>query len=304
MSELTQKERLLNILNGKDVDRVPVLSVTQTGTLDLMKISGAYWPEAHRNANLMARLALAAHEIVGFEAVRIPFSLVSEAETIGCQIDYHEADICFTPSVKSGLKSLNDLKAPRSTEGLMGVVLNATKICKSKVGDNIPVIVGVTGPFTLAGHILGLTDLMKALVNNPTLVHKIEEKTCQIITTFSKSLCEEGADVITIIEPTGSLIGLEFFNKFCLPYLKRIVMNLNIPVVLHICGYTLPILESMIATGAKGLSIDQTVNIAEAKKVVNGRAAIIGNIDPVRVLMQGSPSMVEVECKKNFRRRH
>lgn len=74
----------MKVLDRKEVGRIPIASFTQTGTLDLMKASGADWPDALRNAHLMAKLAVAGHEIAGLEVVRIPFGLITEAQTTVC----------------------------------------------------------------------------------------------------------------------------------------------------------------------------------------------------------------------------
>jgi len=298
MMKLTQRERLLNTLYRKEVDRVPVASMTQTGTLDLMKASGASWPDAHRDAALMAKLAVAAHDVAGLESVRIPFGLIAEAQALGCEIDFHEKDINFTPSVRAGLKSFSRVKIPGPKVGLMGEMLKAVKLARTMAGEDVPIVAGVTGPFTIAGHMRGLSEMMMDLVNDPKLIHGIEESSSRVATDFCRSLAEEGADVITLIEPTGAIIGEDFFNEFCRPYLKKVISNVKVPVVLHICGYTLPLFDSMIDTGAKGLSIDQTVSIAQAKEVVKGRAALIGNVNPVAILLQSDPSGVEADCRR------
>ncbi|MGQ9760022.1 MAG: uroporphyrinogen decarboxylase family protein [Candidatus Methanomethylicaceae archaeon] len=148
---MTPKERFLNVLDGREVDRVPVVSVTQTGIVELMNMCGAKWPDAHRDANLMATLAVAGHKIAGLEAVRIPFWLTGEAATMGCKVDYHEGRNDFTPTVKAELNSLEDLRVPDPSEGIMGEMLKAVRLCRVMVGNDVPIIVGVTGPFTLAG---------------------------------------------------------------------------------------------------------------------------------------------------------
>ncbi len=295
---LTQRGRLLRVLNGREVDRMPVASFTQTGITDLMDATGASWPDAHRNASLMARLGLAGHDIAGFEAVRIPFGLITEAGTMGCQIDYHEDRRDFNPGVRAGLKSLDAIRIPDPTEGLMGMTLDAVRLCREGAGEDVPIIVGVTGPFTIAGHLRGLTEMMIDLVDDPDLIHGIERTTQQVVTEFSRRLHEEGADIIVLIEPTGAIIGLEFFDQFCAPYLRKAISDIKAPVVLHICGHTLPLIESMISTGAKGLSIDQTTGVAAVKEAIRGRAALIGNIDPVSLLLQGKPADVEAGCRR------
>src|SRR5665811_1538644 len=87
MSEFTLKTRLLAALEGKPVDKIPVCSVTQTGIVELMDVVGAPWPEAHTNPELMAKLAIANHELSGLEAVRIPYCLTVLVEAMGCEIN-------------------------------------------------------------------------------------------------------------------------------------------------------------------------------------------------------------------------
>jgi [methyl-Co(III) methanol-specific corrinoid protein]:coenzyme M methyltransferase len=65
MGNMTLKERLLKALEGKEVDKIPVCSVTQTGIVELMDKVGASWPEAHSDPELMAKLAIANHEFSG-----------------------------------------------------------------------------------------------------------------------------------------------------------------------------------------------------------------------------------------------
>jgi [methyl-Co(III) methylamine-specific corrinoid protein]:coenzyme M methyltransferase len=57
MSEYTQKERLIRVLQGEKVDRMPAICVTQTGTVDQMEATGIYWPEANYDAAQLAALA-------------------------------------------------------------------------------------------------------------------------------------------------------------------------------------------------------------------------------------------------------
>ncbi len=87
MADPDLRDRFLNTLKGKTVDKVPALSVTQTGTVELMKKSGATWPEAHFDAEKMAGLALSAHTFAGLEAIRYPFCLTVLSEALGCRIN-------------------------------------------------------------------------------------------------------------------------------------------------------------------------------------------------------------------------
>jgi uroporphyrinogen-III decarboxylase len=84
---LNERDRLLSSLHLEQVDRVPCACPLQTGTIDLMKASGAYWPDAHTDPELMVKLAKAAHDIGGIESVRVPFDIGVDASAFGARTD-------------------------------------------------------------------------------------------------------------------------------------------------------------------------------------------------------------------------
>ncbi|MDD1776233.1 MAG: MtaA/CmuA family methyltransferase [Candidatus Methanomethylicus sp.] len=298
MKDYTQRERLISVIAGNTVDKTPVVSFTQTATLEMMKASNAYWPPAHRDAQLMADLAVASHMVAGLEAVRLPFGLTGEAATMGCHVNYHEDKSDFTPTVEMGLSSYDDLKIPEPNDGIMGQIMSAVQKSREIVGNNIPIIVGVTGPFTIAGHIRGVNDILTDIILNQALVHKILATTWQVSANFANALVGKGADVVAFIEPTASIIGADFFKEFCLPYMKKVTAEIKAPTVLHICGDSLPIMDMMAETGVSAVSVDQKVNIAKAKEVLNGRCRIVGNVDPVAILQMKKPEGVVEDCRR------
>jgi [methyl-Co(III) methylamine-specific corrinoid protein]:coenzyme M methyltransferase len=115
-------------------------------------------------------------------------------------------------------------------------------------------------------------------------------------------MVEKGADTIAIIDPTASyeLIGGEFYEKYALPYQKKIVdamKELDVATVLHICGNTTNGLGIMDKTGVNGISVDQRVDIKTAKGNAEN-AIIIGNLDPVAVLWNGNPEDIASASQK------
>ncbi|GAH62662.1 unnamed protein product, partial [marine sediment metagenome] len=54
---------------------------------EVMTGEGVAWPEAHRNAEAMLRLAIAMQEATGFNNVALPFCMTVEAEAYGARID-------------------------------------------------------------------------------------------------------------------------------------------------------------------------------------------------------------------------
>ena len=83
---MNPKERILSVLNHEKPDRTPCFGACSTVTYDQMEEVQAFWPEGHEKGEAMAKQAMAAHTVLGFDAVRVPFSQTFEAEALGCKL--------------------------------------------------------------------------------------------------------------------------------------------------------------------------------------------------------------------------
>jgi uroporphyrinogen decarboxylase len=98
---------------------------------------------------------------------------------------------------------------------------------------------------------------------------------------------------------SGDMISPKIWMTFAQPYTTRVVSalkKLGIKMVMHMCGDTSDRLQSMAETGVDCLSLDQKVNMAEARRVLGERIALLGNIDPSGLLLLGSAEQVEKEA--------
>ncbi|WP_342303775.1 methylcobamide:CoM methyltransferase MtbA [Methanolobus sp. ZRKC5] len=303
MVEYTPKERLARALTGQPVDRMPAVSVTQTGTVDQMEACGAAWPEANYDAQKMATLAEAGHTVVGFEAVRVPFDITAEAEFFGCEIK--DGTEVQQPSVighvVSSMEDIEKLKGYTLDNGRINVVCDAIKILADKYGDELPIMGSMIGPFSLAQHING-DEWFMAIMTKEEFGLALMEFTTEFSVAYAKKMVESGADTMVIIDPTASpqLIGNEFYEKFVVPFHKKVcdaMRELNVPTVLHVCGDTTQGLGVMETCGVDGISVDQNVDAATAVGNVKN-AVIVGNLDPVNMLWNRTPEEIKEESQK------
>ncbi|MCD4704104.1 MAG: MtaA/CmuA family methyltransferase [Methanosarcinaceae archaeon] len=306
MAEYTPKERLARALTGKEVDRMPAVCVTQTGTVEQMDECGAAWPEAHADAEKMATLAEAGHTMIGFEAVRVPFDITAEAEFFGCGIK--PSTRVQQPSVISHvINEVGDIAKFEGydlSEGRINEVCKAIKILADKYGDELPIIGSMIGPFSLAQHLTGDSWFM-TIMTDEEFGMKVMEFTTAFNIAYAKKQIENGADTMAVIDPTASyqLIGADFYEKFVTPFHTQFMdamHELNVPVALHICGDTTGGLSLMEKCGVDAISVDQNVDAAAAVSKVD-KAIIIGNLDPVSMLWNQGEVNVEAikeESKK------
>lgn len=299
------KERLFAILDRKLVDRISIAQPMQSGTVELMHSSGAYWPDAHSDPELMAALAYEAYRIVGFESVRVPFDLNVEAEAMGCELDYGKGPnkgLDIQPSVeKSAMDAIDDIRGLKipdpCKDGRMPVVLKAVEILKKRVPDTVPVIVGIVGPFMMAGQVRGVEAFMVELIRKPDSVVRILDIAYRVSLSYAHALAKAGADCISINDPTASpdMISPRHYDEFAKKYAQSLARNIPVRSILHICGKTNPILTKM-AEVASGLSLSAQVDMAEAREKVGLGTALCGNISN-EVLLYGDSSRIEESVK-------
>lgn len=313
------KENLINSLSGEDVEITPVISVTQVGIVEAMQKTDSFWPEAHTDAKKMAELGSSLYELTGLECARIPFDLTVEADAMGCRVDMGTED--RTPQItKSPFESSSDIKVPDDflQRGRINVVLEAIDILKENYEDKVPIIVGMTGPLTLAGQLLGVENLVRYMRSKPNEVEAVMDEVLEASFQYAEAICKKEPDVVCVADPTSApdLIDPLQFKKMVKPRLEDLSRGIITNKVLHICGSTEPIIRDMATTGFDGLSVEEKVDISRAKEEmkgggktirVGGRAMsmgggdktpkLVGNISTNQTLFMGSPQDVKDEVK-------
>ena len=303
MSDLTLKERLLNALEGKEVDKVPVCSVTQTGIVELMDEVGAPWPESHSDAELMAKLAIANYELSGLEAVRIPYCLTVLVEAMGCEINMGTKN--RQPSVTGHPypKSLDDAAIPEDLlqRGRIPAVLEAIKIIRDKVGPDVPIIGGMEGPITVASDLASVKSFMKWSIKKPDLFEQVLDLATDAAIIYANEMVKAGADIISVADPVASpdLMSPDSFRDFLMPRLQKFSGAVNSITILHICGNVNPVLGYMADCGFEGLSVEEKIgSVKKAKEVIGSRARLIGNISSPFTLLPGPVEKIKAESKQ------
>ncbi len=306
MIKITPKDRVLSALRGEKTDRVPVSCMTQLGLIEAMEQTGARWPEAHHDAAKMATLGSSLYKLAGLEAARIPFCLTVQAENFGCQVEFGTVD--STPGVrKAAFSTLEEVRFPDNFLGRNRIptMLEATKILH-KEHPELPIIIGIEGVFTLAGHLMGIENLLKWSIKSRDSISKVLEFTTRANIEYSKALIDAGADVICVADPTASpeLLSPRDYAFFIKPRLREVadaVRGKGALSVLHICGNVTRIVKDMAESGFDGLSVEEKIDLAKARELIGApRPALIGNVAAAKSMFTGKPEDVVQEAKKSL----
>jgi uroporphyrinogen decarboxylase len=178
-------------------------------------------------------------------------------------------------------------------DGRIWVFLETVRLLARRL--DIPVGTYVIGPFTLAGLMMGANNIAMATMDSPEVVHAVVNFCENVVTRFAKALSEAGADVICLLDPTSVMLSPEAFWEFAGRSIESVVRRLDTRTILHICGNTTHLIGQMCRTGVGGLSLDSCLSMPELAEMVPPDIVLIGNVDPVGVMLQGDRAKVRAE---------
>ncbi len=177
-------------------------------------------------------------------------------------------------------------------------IWKAARLVKAEIGDEAVVTVTAWGPFTLAGQLMGVEQMMRATFKNKPLVKATCAFAVKMIQEIFKPLIEDGTiEMITMADPTasGDLISRKQFDKFALEPLQEMsawAKSKGVKTLLHICGDTNNRLDLFAETGVDCISLDHKVELTKAKQEIGHKLCIAGNVDPVTIMDRGSTDQV------------
>jgi len=232
------------------------------------------------------------------DGVFFMMDLAVEANALGLPVRFPLQE---SPSVEYHLvKEVSDLNQFLALDPLKDGRLMAFVETMRLMAQNLDILKGayVTGPFTLAGLLMGANDIAMATITDENTVLKVLEFCTGTIQRYIHALEDAGCDMVAILEPTAVMLSPESFWKFSGDFISRLVENQSTLPILHICGDSTHLIPKMIETGAKGLSLDSLVDFAKVINWLPPDVHLIGNVDPVSVMLHGTPQTVHAAVSK------
>jgi uroporphyrinogen-III decarboxylase len=183
-------------------------------------------------------------------------------------------------------------------------------------------------PFSLACALMGMETLMLKMAEDRPLVEALLARCAEYTVAYARALADAGADMLSGGDSPAGLLGPKRYRAIALPWEQRVIQQIRkteprpsgsvpgyglrtrnisstnnsdlcstasarpLPVSLHICGNATPILPAMAQSGADVLELDHQVDLPGAAAITGPDLALWGNLDPVRVLSQGTPAQV------------
>ena len=219
-----------------------------------------------------------------------------EAEAFGSEI--RKADDEVPTVVGRILETAEDvrrLKIPDVTSGRTGLYVKAIEQVATEITDR-PVLGGVIGPFSLAGRLMDMSEIMINCMEEPDMVNETLEKTAEFIGNYALEFKKAGAQGVVMAEPAAGLLSPGLVEEFSSRYVKKIaerVKDDNFLFVYHNCGpYTPKMLASLTGIGADAYHFGDAVDMTEVLRGMPADVLVMGNVSPSAQFRHGTPESI------------
>jgi MtaA/CmuA family methyltransferase len=290
---MDSRERFMAVLAGETPDMVPIIPV----------VDGYYAPrvidrandECWLEENCLADSLAAAFRRYGYDGVMAEMGLGPEPNVLGCPVQMAGNDVpLIVETIIGGREDIEKIPVP---DPWAGGKMKPVERLIADVGTEAVVLGSVRSPFEYAASVRGLMEFMTDFYRDPGLVRDLIEACMPATLAVGQALAQAGVDALVMKESfaSSSLISPQHYEEFAFPSEAEVIGELKseVPVILHVCRNSMPILPMMARTGAAALEIDSPVDLAQAREAVGDKIVLKGNIDAVSVIEKGSRDDVE-----------
>ncbi|MHB1354773.1 MAG: uroporphyrinogen decarboxylase family protein [Anaerolineae bacterium] len=298
MTELTPLERTIRRLAGDSVDRVPNQNIFMAFAAHYI---GTTYSQFAQDYRLLVEANLRASEAFHLDWVSVISDPVREAAAFGAQIRFPEDSVPFCEPLITdyaqvdGLPDWDPWMNERTADRLRGV-----QLYRQRVGGYYPICGWVDGAAAVAAMLRGVNHFLEDTILEPENLTRLLQRCSSGAIRFALAQLEAGADMIGLGDAVTSLLSPQAYRTFALPYEQALISEVYRAgglVKLHICGNTTRLLPLIAETGADIIDVDWMVSLPDAVKICGEHASVNGNIDPVALFLQGTPTSVTDAAK-------
>lgn len=301
---ITGMDRLKAAVNGITSDRIPVFcNLIDQGAKELGMPLKQYFSKGEYVAEAQLRM----REKYGYDNVWSLFYVGKEAELLGCRRIIFAAE--GSPNVgEMILKNYDDIHRFQVPDDLTGhpafeEPLKCLKILKKEVGGRYPICAYVTSSMTLPAMLIGMEKWMELFLLGPAEVRdELLTKCSDFFRKEIQAYRAAGADILIYANAFGStdFIPMNLFRQRSLYWMKRDLQPGGTGGVVYYCGGARmnPVIDQVIEElGISTFYLSPLDDLAEGKKIINGRALTCGVINDIK-LIDWSKEEIRQEVKR------
>ncbi len=303
----------LDTLNHKNAHRPPVWFMRQAGRVLpsylKLKEKHTFW-EMMRDPKLAAEVTLLPVHDLGVDAAILFSDILVIPHAMGMGLDFTDNGPVFEKPVKVMTDPVKNMLPDPEKLNYIYQVIDEILVTRP---ENTPLIGFCGAPLTVLSFMIqGLgsrsdfSDAVKWMFGNQETLKQLIDAVTEMTLIYVKNQIKHGIETFQLFETNAGLIPNDFYEEFFLPSVKKIanaVRSEGIPFIFFPKGIGNGI--SMIDYDVCDfLSVDWLTSIEHARKIVDEKVGLQGNLDP-RVLF-ASKEAIEKELDKfvDFGKKH
>lgn len=313
MTVSTSVPYLLRAARGEVLDRPPVWMMRQAGRYmkayrDLRDKYPSFRdrseiPEVAIEVSLQPWKAFQPDGVILFS------DIVTPLPALGIDMDIAEGK---GPIIHQPIRSQEQVDQLRSLEPeeSLPFIREILQALRQEVGNNAAVLGFVGAPWTLAAYAVEgkgskTYSIIKGMAfSEPKLLHQLLGKLADAIAIYVRYQIDSGAQVVQMFDSWAGQLSPQDYETFALPYQQRVVQQVkkthpDTPLILLVSG-SAGVLERMAQSGVDIVSVDWTVDMAEARQRLGADFKVQGNMDPG--VLFGSQDFIRDRILDNIRK--
>lgn len=293
ISESTDIPYLLRAARGEILDRPPVWMMRQAGRyMQVYRDLRDKYPsfrERSENADLAIEISLQPWRAFQPDGVIMFSDILTPLPGIGIPFDIIESKgPIIDPPIRT--QAQIDQLHPFDPDKTLPFIKTILKTLRQEVGNQSTVLGFVGAPWTLAAYAVeGKSSKSYAIIkrmafSEPAMLHQLLSKLADMVATYVQYQIDCGAQVVQMFDSWAGELSPQDYEVFALPYHQQVVRQVkathpDTPLILYISG-SAGVLERMGKSGVDIVSVDWTVDMAEARQRLGPEMKVQGNIDP------------------------
>ena len=290
---MIKNDLFLRALRGETVSRPPVWMMRQAGRYlpEFMAIRDKYdFFTRCQTPELAAEITVQPIRRYGMDAAILFSDILVVPQAMNIPFEMKAGLGPYLGNPIRTMKQVTETPIPDIKETL-GYVMDAIKLTKEMLNDEIPLIGFAGSPWTVFCYCVqgqGSKSFDKAkefCFTQPEAAHMLLQKITDTTIAYLKEKVKAGVNAVQVFDSWGGMLSPEDFKEFSWRYMQQIIDALHeeVPVIAFAKGCWFA-LEDMANSNASALGVDWTITPQMARKLTGGQITLQGNMDPSRLL--------------------
>jgi uroporphyrinogen decarboxylase len=293
---------LVRACRRERIERTPVWFMRQAGRSlsqyrEIRKRFGLF--DIVRRPELCAEVTLQPVEAHGVDAAVMFTDIMFPVLGMGVDVELVEN---LGPVVAAPIATVADVERLRVSdpEESAPPILEAVRLVRDELAEELAVIGFCGGPFTVAGYLIEgkpsreFAKVKTMMYREPELWHALLEKLTDQFARYVAGKVRAGADVIQLFDSWVGALSVDDYEEFVAPYSARILAAVDAPTI-HFGTGTTHLLPSLAEAGGDVIGLDWRVPLDRGWELVGDDRGVQGNLDPAVLL--GPWERIEAETR-------